>query len=473
MGALGQLWSHGNQHDDYPADSIIGEGMPPQRFGSIMDSVHDITVARNLWIDNESRNPKLKADGQYVNNVVYDWGNGGGVIGGHSSANWNEDLINNYLIAGPTTVVGFLTFYASTDLVYQTGNLVDVNQDGQLNGRAVVDSDFAYDTTPPTFQTVAYNKPSVPVTIVSAGDAYAQVVAQAGTCQLRDAVETRLVGQLQSLGKTGAIIATTGSEADVGGQPTVAQVTRPAGYDTDGDGMPDTWETAHGLNPNDPTDATGDYNGDGYTNVEKYLNEAADLACPSGASSASDAGIPSIDSGVASGDDAGSQSSADASYPGTDASSLRADASATIADASGVRSDASLAANDAAVSRSDATVSGYDASSSGTEGGGRPPMRLPGSMMLGFWPTVRPRLGRKRVRLGARPVGVMRAKERALRRTRRAPLRALRPESGASSSGCSCATGPGQSKDDLTWVPWTVGLLLLARCLGTGRRRRS
>lgn len=36
--------------------------------------------------------------------------------------------------------------------------------------------------------------------------------------------------------------------------------------------MPDAWETANGLNPNDPSDANGDINGDGYTNIEKYIN---------------------------------------------------------------------------------------------------------------------------------------------------------------------------------------------------------
>jgi hypothetical protein len=42
--------------------------------------------------------------------------------------------------------------------------------------------------------------------------------------------------------------------------------------DTDGDGMPDDWEIANGLNPNDPSDANGDCTGDGYTNIEKYIN---------------------------------------------------------------------------------------------------------------------------------------------------------------------------------------------------------
>jgi len=42
--------------------------------------------------------------------------------------------------------------------------------------------------------------------------------------------------------------------------------------DSDHDGIPDDWEKAHGLNPNDPNDANADCNGDGYTNLEKYLN---------------------------------------------------------------------------------------------------------------------------------------------------------------------------------------------------------
>ena len=42
--------------------------------------------------------------------------------------------------------------------------------------------------------------------------------------------------------------------------------------DSDGDGMPDAWEKKYGLNPFDPSDAVKDMNGDGYTNIEKYIN---------------------------------------------------------------------------------------------------------------------------------------------------------------------------------------------------------
>jgi hypothetical protein len=46
----------------------------------------------------------------------------------------------------------------------------------------------------------------------------------------------------------------------------------PAPTDSDFDGMPDTWESAHALNPFDAADRNGDQDGDGYTNLEEYLN---------------------------------------------------------------------------------------------------------------------------------------------------------------------------------------------------------
>jgi hypothetical protein len=41
--------------------------------------------------------------------------------------------------------------------------------------------------------------------------------------------------------------------------------------DTDGDGIPDDYEVAHGMNPNSPVDASQDFDGDGLTNLQEYL----------------------------------------------------------------------------------------------------------------------------------------------------------------------------------------------------------
>ncbi len=269
-------------------DSIIGEGIVPQKFGALIDSADQITIARTLWIDNESRNPKFKANGQYINNVVYNWGSGGGLVGGHSGANWYEDVINNYFIAGPSDGGSFLSQYASTDHVFHEGNRVDLDRDGELAGRAVVDGDFKGDT-PPTFEGSAHNHPSVTVPILTPQEAFDHVVAVAGVCSKRDSVDERLLSQLRSLGASGAILRGDDGEAAVGGQPAVTESQRAAGFDSDNDGMPDTWEAAHGLDPTSADDATASAGADGYTNVEAYLNETATNAC-NGAPNEPDAG---------------------------------------------------------------------------------------------------------------------------------------------------------------------------------------
>jgi len=51
--------------------------------------------------------------------------------------------------------------------------------------------------------------------------------------------------------------------------PTIASGTAPT--DTDGDGMPNSWENSHGLNPNDASDANA-IAASGYTNIEEYIN---------------------------------------------------------------------------------------------------------------------------------------------------------------------------------------------------------
>ena len=102
-----------------------------------------------------------------------------------------------------------------------------------------------------------------------AADAYRDVLKSVGaTKPVRDAVDKRIVADADK--GTGHVI---DSQDEVGGWPEYKSAEPPA--DADHDGMPDDWERARGLDPNDPADGPKDRNGDGYTNVEEYLNELA------------------------------------------------------------------------------------------------------------------------------------------------------------------------------------------------------
>jgi len=287
-------------------DCIIGPGVAPQRFGCLCQS-DSVSFIRNLWISNQSRNPKAKGTVQYINNVVYNWGVTG-YVGGHSAANHSADLINNYFIKGPSSSGHFVGEFKSTDLIYQSGNFVDLDCDGKLNGREVTAADFGGENGPtlvdaPKFQTfgdadstggrsasrpgsqrsrneasvqTGSNTPLVSHALGagtaralfvpdSASVAYNKIVSGAGASLHRDAVDQRLIGDLTSLGLRGR---TVRDPEEMGGFGELAG--GPAPVETDGDGMPDSWETANGLDPKvaDDNKATAS----GYTHLEEYLN---------------------------------------------------------------------------------------------------------------------------------------------------------------------------------------------------------
>jgi len=101
--------------------------------------------------------------------------------------------------------------------------------------------------------------------IQPAEKAYAMVMKNGGAALNRDAVDDRIVSEV--LNGTGRVI---DKPSDAGGWPVLETGT--AYIDTDKDGMPNDWETARGLNPDDPADGSLDRDSDGYTNVEEFLN---------------------------------------------------------------------------------------------------------------------------------------------------------------------------------------------------------
>jgi pectate lyase len=253
-------------HDITFQHCLIGEGLDPQRFGALVDSVTNVTFSHNLWINNHSRNPKAKGRIQYLNTVVYNWGVTG-LVGGHSAAPHDLDVMGNYFIKGPSSNDRFVGQFAATDHVFQEGNVADLDCDGTLNGRAVVPADFGAGEGRPTFGPRPFMQPPIPVTLQPAAAACSNVLATAGASLRRDAVDRRLIEEVASLGKRGKIIR---SEIEVGGIGELVGGTAP--LSTAGDGIPDAWKVAHGLDPRAANVANSDCNGDGYPNVEKYLN---------------------------------------------------------------------------------------------------------------------------------------------------------------------------------------------------------
>ena len=158
-------------------NSISGEPINSQYSGGLVDSSTNITLSHNLWLDAKTRNPKIKGNLQYINNVVYNWGVTEGLSGGHSSANWYEDVVGNYFISGPSSSSTIAGEFSSTDMVYNSGNMKDTNKNCALDGTTMLTSDFGGG---PTFQTTPYNNPTVAVTTDSAAVAYAKAVTGAG-----------------------------------------------------------------------------------------------------------------------------------------------------------------------------------------------------------------------------------------------------------------------------------------------------
>lgn len=211
---------------------MVAESLDPQRFGALLEVPERVTMHHCLFAGNQSRNPKAKAKIEFINNVVYNWGKSG-FVGGHSSADHYQDLVGNYFIAGPNSTDNFLSMFSATDHVYHKDNYVDLNKDGQLNGRLVTDADFIKETATLLKEPSLLSQSNVKIS--SATEACNVVMAEAGSSLKRDAIDARIIGYLKSLGKTGEIFKT---EADAGGQQAVKEVVLSV-KDANGDGIPD------------------------------------------------------------------------------------------------------------------------------------------------------------------------------------------------------------------------------------------
>lgn len=260
--------------------SIIAEALNrsihekgPHGYGSLARAVGGVTFHHNLWAHNDSRNPRLGDNYgrppyptfDVRNNVIYDYG---AVCSGMTGDNLSANYVGNYIRPGPSSnskrAPIVLTDKAAVRY-YVSGNIVEGRP--QLSGEALFDSPERKGRRLLTLVERPFETP--PVRTTSAEQALEDVLAGAGAIlPARDSVDARVVKQVRERG--GRII---DSQKQVGGWPEYKAGTAPP--DTDSDGMPDEWEKAHGLNPRSGADAGADRDGDGYTNIEEYVNGLA------------------------------------------------------------------------------------------------------------------------------------------------------------------------------------------------------
>ncbi|WP_217700767.1 fibronectin type III domain-containing protein [Krasilnikoviella flava] len=253
--------------------SIMSEGRLTHSMGGLVE-MNTISMHHNLYAHNNDRNPKTKGVMDFVNNVVYNWGDFPYVAGGESGTKGYGNVVGNYFVAGVNSANPTEAVVRGNEnyQVFLDDNRIDSNRDGVLNGRNT-GSGMIEAARPAVRVPERFEYP--PVHTQNPRRALGLTLDHAGASVARDAVDARVVDEVRH--QTGAII---GHESDVGGYPELDEGT-PA-TDVDRDGMADDWERARGLDPADPADRNGDDDGDRYTNLEEYLNELAAPGFPKG-----------------------------------------------------------------------------------------------------------------------------------------------------------------------------------------------
>lgn len=222
----------------------------------------------------------LNRGGQYAgrldirNNVVFNWEHRT-TDGGAKAVNF----VNNMYVPGPATRVFHLVkpdVGSPTDpqQYFISGNRMlgrpQYDADNWANGGVLV--------APTLVSQIKLTQPFCEshVTTTSAAAAYDDVLADVGAnVPQLDAIDQRIWSDVKqcratATGSRSKLPGIIDSQADVGGWPELQGGT--AVLDTDHDGLPDDWERAHGLNPQDASDGARDADDNGFTELEDYLN---------------------------------------------------------------------------------------------------------------------------------------------------------------------------------------------------------
>ena len=258
-------------------DSVHSEG--PHGKCSLIRGSEYVSVYRTLFAHCPDRSPHFSGKRafqpkmQAVNNLVFDYGESAVKIEAkddpYQAVGW-FDIVGNYFIGGPKsryeiavkqTLYGARMFVAGNIGPHRPGSADDewkvVKTEGSPRSALEVSS--------PSLNAIAGT--------VDAAAARDSVLQFAGSLlPQRDAVDLRIIEDVVQR-RTGYV----NSQSTVGGWPALASTSAPV--DSDGDGLPDQWELALGLDPADPADGRST-DGNGYTLLENYLNALAAGAFP-------------------------------------------------------------------------------------------------------------------------------------------------------------------------------------------------
>lgn len=276
-------------HANYPAGT--GHGYAATIGGDIGSFHHNLLAhcAGRNW----SMGGGLDGNGYYAgrldifNNVVYNWHTRATDGGAHE-----VNFVGNYYKEGAATSLhqmlsadlegaglGSQSYYYSGNILQAKNGSFTCNGTSNECGRRYTLSngqklDWTLWVSSPFFPSHA--------TIHPAKDAYKSVLSDVGmNMPVFDDHDKRIIretlnGTTTYKGSKSGLAGIPDRESDVGGYENYPTTSRPAGFDSDGDGMPDWYEIVIGTNPNSGqgnfSESNADPDGDGYTNLEDYLN---------------------------------------------------------------------------------------------------------------------------------------------------------------------------------------------------------
>jgi autotransporter-associated beta strand protein len=247
--------------------TIIAQGLQTHSAGGLIQTEGGVSILRCLYIDNDTRNPKVKFVNEFVNNVVCNWETIGYNMGGDSAGDSYANAFNNYFLRGPYSSSTAFGGGNANFHIYATNNWYDGDRDGVLDGSELPFASYG----DMDLQSIPY---AYPITsAVPPLTALKLAISDVGASPHRDVVDERMMTEVVSWGALGQTISSEYA-SPMNGPGTLKGGTVP--LDTDQDGMPDYWEAGLGMSTNSANNNDPSPSGSGYTRLEDYLNWLAE-----------------------------------------------------------------------------------------------------------------------------------------------------------------------------------------------------